>query len=68
MTVISRSLPRGYAPGSKTYTDQADIPAWAVTHVQTVSNIGLVGGYRDGSIQPNARITRAEIAKIFCYL
>lgn len=68
MTVISRSLPRGYTPGNKTYTDQADIPTWAVPHVQTVSAIGLVGGYRDGSIKPNARITRAEIAKIFCYL
>nr|WP_300127410.1 S-layer homology domain-containing protein [uncultured Butyricicoccus sp.] len=68
MTVISRSLPRGYVPSSKTYTDQSEIPDWALTHVQTVTAIGLVGGYRDGSIQPNARITRAEIAKIFCYL
>ena len=68
MTVISRSLPRGYVPSSKTYTDQAEIPDWALTHVQIVSAIGLVGGYKDGSIQPNARITRAEIAKIFCYL
>ncbi len=68
MTVISRSLPRGYMPSTKTYTDQKKIPSWALPHVQTVTAIGLVGGYRDGSIQPNARITRAEIAKIFCYL
>lgn len=68
MTVISRSLPRGYQPSSKTYTDQKKIPAWALPHVQTVTAIGLVGGYRDGSIQPKASITRAEIAKIFCYL
>lgn len=68
MTVISRSLPQGYAPSTKTYTDQKKIPSWALSHVQTVTAIGLVGGYRDGSIQPNAQITRAEIAKIFCYL
>lgn len=68
MTVISRSLPQGYAPSTKTYTDQKKIPAWALPHVQTVTAIGLVGGYRDGSIQPKAPITRAEIAKIFCYL
>lgn len=68
MTVISRSLPRGYMPGNKTYTDQSAIPDWALEHIQIVSEIGLVSGYRDGSIAPNARITRAEIAKIFCYL
>ncbi len=68
MTVISRSLPRGYPTSTKTYTDQKKIPKWALPHVQTVTAIGLVGGYRDGSIQPNAPITRAEIAKIFCYL
>ncbi len=68
MTVISRSLPRGYMPSTKTYTDQKKIPKWALPHVQTVTAIGLVSGYRDGSIQPNAPITRAEIAKIFCYL
>ena len=68
MTVISRSLPQGYAPSTKTYTDQNKIPSWALPHVQTVTAIGLVGGYRDGSIQPKAPITRAEIAKIFCYL
>ena len=55
-------------PSTKTYTDQSDIPSWALTHVQTVTAIGLVSGYKDGSIKPNARITRAEIAKIFCYL
>ena len=68
MTVISRSLPRGYAPGSASYTDQSAIPSWALSHIRTVASIGLVGGYPDGSIRPNGKITRGEIAKIFCYL
>lgn len=68
LTVISRSLPRGYAPGSIKYTDQSAIPDWALSHIQTVASIGLVSGYPDGSIQPGGKITRGEISKIFCYL
>lgn len=68
MTVISRSLPRGYQAGQVKYSDQSVIPDWARSHIQTVASIGLVGGYPDGSIRPNGKITRGEIAKIFCYL
>ena len=32
--------------------------------MSTLSNMGILGGYEDGTFRPNASITRAEFAKI----
>lgn len=37
---------------------------WFNNAVSTLSNMGILGGYEDGSFRPNAGITRAEFAKI----
>lgn len=37
---------------------------WFNTPVSTLSAMGIIGGYEDGSFQPNAPITRAEFAAI----
>lgn len=68
MAVIARLLPQGYAAKSVTFSDSASIPNWAKSAVQTVVSAGLVGGFTDGTIRPLNKITRAEIAYIFCNL
>ena len=64
MTVIGRMLPKGYTVRALSFTDSAKIPAWAASYVKTLTSLGIIGGYADGSIAPNNNITRAEFAKI----
>ena len=37
---------------------------WAEAYIKVAAQLGLVGGYDDGSFRPNAPITRAEVATI----
>jgi len=54
----------------ETYWCQAngytDVPAqrWYNNAVSTLSNMGIISGYPDGSFRPDAPITRAELTKI----
>lgn len=64
MTVISKSLKRGYYTQTTNFTDQSQIPSWAAPHVQYLASLELIHGYADGSIKPLANITREEIAKM----
>ena len=48
---------------SNAYSDVA-AGSWYNIAVSTLSNMGILGGYEDGSFRPNASITRAEFAKI----
>lgn len=68
MTVIGRSLPRGYAAAALGYKDASAVPSWAADAVKTCVSAGIVGGYSDNTLRPNAKITRAEIAKILALL
>ena len=45
------------------YSDVA-AGSWYNIAVSTLSNMGILGGYEDGTFHPNASITRAEFAKI----
>lgn len=64
MTVIGRCLPRGYAAAALTYADASSVPAWALDQVKTCVSAGIIGGYKDNTLQPLGKITRGEIAKI----
>lgn len=66
MSVIARCLPRGYAVKNTSFTDAADIPAWAVDQVNYTASAGIISGYTDGSVKPLGKITRAEIAVVIC--
>ncbi|WP_405131415.1 S-layer homology domain-containing protein [Paenibacillus sp. FSL H8-0317] len=44
------------------FTDQAKIGTWAQTAVAQAVQAGIISGYTDGTFQPNANITRAEMA------
>ena len=48
---------------TNSYSDVAPT-AWYNNAVSTLSRMGILGGYEDGSFRPNASITRAEFAKI----
>ncbi len=45
------------------YTDVAT-DSWYNNAVSTLSNMGIINGYEDGTFQPNASITRAEFTAI----
>lgn len=68
MTVIGRTLPRGFVSSSLPYTDTSKIPSWAEAEVKMCVQAGIISGYSDGTIKPLNSITRAEIAKILCVM
>ncbi|WP_308637869.1 immunoglobulin-like domain-containing protein [Paenibacillus silvisoli] len=45
-----------------TFTDKAEIGAWAQKAVAQAVQAGIITGYADGSFGPNEEITRAEMA------
>lgn len=51
--------------GATAFTDQASISAWAFEAVALMRATGIVGGRPDGSFDPQATATRAEVATIF---
>ena len=37
---------------------------WCNTAISTLSNMGIISGYEDGTFRPNVKVTRAQFAKI----
>lgn len=68
MTVIGRSLPRGYAAASLGYKDASSVPSWAAEQVKICVSAGIISGYEDNTLRPNNKITRGEIAKVLAVL
>ena len=52
-----------YWSSTNSYTDVKS-GDWFNNAVSTLSNMGILGGYADGTFRPDATITRAEFAKI----
>lgn len=44
------------------YTDEHEIPDWAKDAFYMARDIGMVGGYEDGTVRPGEMVTRAEAA------
>ncbi|NOU62558.1 hypothetical protein GC096_00670 [Paenibacillus sp. LMG 31461] len=44
------------------FTDQAQIPSWAIATVSHAVEMAIVQGYPDGSFQPMQTVTRSEMA------
>lgn len=55
------------AEHSADYTDQADVSPWAVEAVKALTQAGVLEGNASGKLNPQATITRAEIAKIVSF-
>lgn len=64
MTMLGRIQQKGYAGSELTFADAASIPAWAADHMKVLVTQGVIGGYEDNTILPNACIKRGEMAKI----
>lgn len=52
------------AANDSSFTDEAEISAYAADAVNALYERGIVSGYEDGSFKPKANISRAEGAKI----
>ena len=64
MTILGRILPQGYPQASLTaFSDAASVPSWSKDHVATLVELKVVGG-SNGKLDPNASVTRAEVAKM----
>ena len=64
MTIIGRTLPKGYSDTTVSFSDASAIPEYAREYVSTLVNLGIVTGYSDGTVRPGANVTRAEGAKL----
>lgn len=68
MTIIGRTMPAGYKEAELNFPDAGLIPDWSAHYVGVLTGLGIVGGREDGSLQPSASVTRAEVAKIITML
>ncbi|WP_138756173.1 S-layer homology domain-containing protein [Paenibacillus sinopodophylli] len=60
--MLMKALNAQEAGSELTFTDKADIGTWAQAAVVQAVQAGIISGYQDGTFQPNANITRAEMA------
>ena len=56
---------RTLSTSAETFKDDASISSYAKEAVYAMKNIGVVGGYSDGSFNPRGSATRAEVATMF---
>ena len=65
MTVLGRTIARGYNYADGGYSDWKTVPTWARDHISLLSHLGIVNGYGGGNeVKANAGITRAEVAAL----
>jgi len=64
MTILGKTLPKGYPQPALAFTDGEQVPAWAAPYVSLLTGIGIVGGYPDGSIGASGLVLRSEAAKV----
>ncbi len=62
--MIGRTLPKGYQVASLSFSDSANIPAYAAEHIAVMVKLGILSGYADGAFRPANAITRGQMAKI----
>ena len=64
MTILGRTLARGYAYAPCDFTDSGKIPAWARDHVDLLTALGVITGGDGGKVDPLGTITRAQFAAL----
>ena len=64
MTILGRTLSRGYSYGPCAFTDSRKIPDWARDHIDLLSALGVITGGDSGKVDPLGTITRAEFAAL----
>ena len=46
------------------YTDLDNFPSYAPAYVSALSELGIIGGYKDGSFRPRNNMTREQVCKV----
>ncbi len=46
------------------FTDLDSFPSYAPAYVDALSDLGIIGGYPDGSFRPRNNMTRAQVCKV----
>ena len=65
MTLMGRTISRGYSYGWAPFDDRAQVPTWAQDHVDLLYYMNIVSGYAGtNEVRPTAPITRAEFASL----
>ena len=64
VTMLGRLTEKGYAQGALKFTDSSAIQSWAAEYVSTLSTMGILTGFDDGSFRPDAAMTRAQVATV----
>ena len=64
MTILGRTLERGYVYEACSFTDSGKIPTWARDHIDLLAGLGIVTGSDAGKVNPLGTITRAEFAAL----
>ncbi len=64
VTMLGRLTEKGYAEGTLKFTDNAAIQSWSAEYVSTLSTMGILTGFSDGSFRPDAPMTRAQVATV----
>ena len=65
MTIIGRVQQSGYPMAElSAYTDWDQVQGWSEKYVRELVGRGIITGFEDGTLRPNAAVTRAQLAKI----
>ena len=62
--IFASLLNLGYSAGVEPFADDAQLPEWSRQSVMACAGRGLLAGYPDGSIKPEANMTRAEVITV----
>lgn len=69
MTILGRTQLRGWPEKELDgFTDGAETPEWAQSYVRSLVGQGIINGYEDGTLKPNASMMRGEVAKVLTVL
>lgn len=66
VVIINRIIELGHSSSAsaKKFVDAKEVASWAMDAILSFTENGFVNGYEDGTLQPDAPITRAESAQI----
>lgn len=66
MTLLGRTIERGYQYATPAFDDFASVPYWAQDHISLLCSMGVVSGVGGtNNIAPLDPITRGQLASIF---
>ena len=64
MTILGRTLTRGYSYSPCTFADADLIPDWSRDHIDLLTSLGIITGGDGGKVDPLGTITRAQFAAL----